>query len=59
MLQSIMALQKAYEGGTMILPKYQTTDWIGMMTRTGITQNHQLSISAGNEKSVIYFIRLL
>ena len=25
-----------------------------MMTRTGITQNHQLSISAGNEKSKLF-----
>ncbi|MFV0403949.1 MAG: SusC/RagA family TonB-linked outer membrane protein [Bacteroides graminisolvens] len=51
---SIAALQKAYEGGTYDSSKIPTTDWIGMMTRTGITQNHQLSISAGNEKSKLF-----
>ena len=33
---------------------YQTTDWTDLVTRTGITQNHQLSISAGTETSNIY-----
>jgi len=31
-----------------------TTDWQNILTRTGITQNHQLSISAGNETSKLY-----
>ena len=31
-----------------------TTDWQKILTQTGITQNHQLSISAGNEISRIY-----
>lgn len=31
-----------------------TTDWKGILTQTGITQNHQLSISAGNETSRLY-----
>ncbi|MDP4273279.1 MAG: TonB-dependent receptor [Bacteroidota bacterium] len=30
------------------------TDWIGLLTKTGITQNHQLSLSSGNENSKIY-----
>ncbi len=33
---------------------FETTDWTGLVTRTGITQNHQLSISAGTETSNIY-----
>jgi TonB-linked SusC/RagA family outer membrane protein len=32
-----------------------TTDWIDQLTRTSITQNHLLSLSAGNETSKIYF----
>jgi TonB-linked SusC/RagA family outer membrane protein len=31
-----------------------TTDWQNILTRTGITQNHQLAISAGNETSRLY-----
>ena len=51
---SIAAIQKAYEGGVYDPSRIPTTDWIDMMTRTGITQNHQLSISAGNEKSKLF-----
>lgn len=51
---SIAAINKAYEGGKYDSSKIPTTDWIGMMTRTGITQNHQLSISAGNERSKLF-----
>ncbi len=51
---SIAAINKAYEGGTYDSSRIPTTDWIGMLTRTGITQNHQLSISAGNEKSKLF-----
>lgn len=32
-----------------------TTNWTDLVTRTGITQNHQMSLSAGTEKSNIYF----
>jgi TonB-linked SusC/RagA family outer membrane protein len=32
-----------------------STDWIGQLTRTAVTQNHLLSLSAGNETSKIYF----
>ncbi len=31
-----------------------TTNWIKRLTRTGVTQNHVLSISAGNETSKLY-----
>lgn len=33
---------------------YETTDWTKLVTRTGITQNHQISISAGSENSNLY-----
>ena len=32
-----------------------TTDWTDIVTRTGVTQNHQLSLSAGTEKANLYF----
>ncbi len=31
------------------------TDWVDEISRTGISQNHQLSISNGNDKSRLYF----
>lgn len=31
-----------------------TTDWIGLLTRTGITHNHVLSIGGGNEHSRVF-----
>jgi TonB-linked SusC/RagA family outer membrane protein len=31
-----------------------TTDWQDILTRTGVTQNHLLSLSAGNETSRLY-----
>ncbi|MEZ7867753.1 MAG: TonB-dependent receptor [Paludibacteraceae bacterium] len=31
-----------------------TTDWRDMLTRTGLTQNHQISISSGTDKSRLY-----
>lgn len=33
---------------------YETTDWTKLVTRTGITQNHQVSVSAGTETSNLY-----
>ena len=32
-----------------------TTDWVGLLTRTAVTQNHLLSLSSGNDNSNIYF----
>ena len=32
-----------------------TTDWVDLLTRTSVTQNHLLALSAGNETSKIYF----
>ena len=31
-----------------------TYDWVGAVTRPGVTQNHQVSVSAGTEKARIY-----
>jgi TonB-linked SusC/RagA family outer membrane protein len=31
-----------------------TTDWTKYLTRTGITQNHQVALSAGNDASKLY-----
>lgn len=33
---------------------YETTDWTKLVTRTGITQNHQISLSSGTETSNLY-----
>jgi len=32
-----------------------TTDWVSLLTRMSVTQNHLLSLSAGNDISKIYF----
>jgi TonB-linked SusC/RagA family outer membrane protein len=31
-----------------------TTDWVGLLTKTSITQNHLLSLSSGNDNSKLY-----
>lgn len=31
-----------------------TTDWLGLVTQTGVTQNHQLSLSTGTDNSKLY-----
>lgn len=31
-----------------------TTDWVNLLTRTGVTQNHQIGISVGSEISRLY-----
>lgn len=51
---TIAAISKAYEGGTYDGSKIPTTDWIDMLTKTGVAQNHLLSLSAGNEISKLY-----
>ncbi len=38
------------EGGTWNGANVPTTDWIGMITRTGITHNHQISASGGTDR---------
>ena len=32
-----------------------TTDWVNLLTRQSVTQNHLLSLSAGNDISKVYF----
>jgi TonB-dependent starch-binding outer membrane protein SusC len=32
-----------------------TTDWVDLLTKTAVTQNHLLSLSAGNDNSNLYF----
>jgi len=51
---TIAAITKAYEGGTYDASKIPTTDWVGMLTKTGITQNHLISLSSGNDISKLY-----
>jgi TonB-linked SusC/RagA family outer membrane protein len=34
--------------------KMLSTDWGDLVTRTGVSQNHQVSLSAGSEKSSLY-----
>lgn len=50
----IAAINKGYEGGTYNSANIPTTDWVGLLTRTGMTQNHQVSVSAGTDISKLY-----
>ncbi|GET23673.1 hypothetical protein [Prolixibacter sp. NT017] len=36
------------------LPPYNT-DWFDAITRKGVSQNHNLSVSGGNDKATYYF----
>lgn len=47
-------IMRGWEGGTWDGSKVQNTDWIGMVTQTGITHEHNLSVSGGSEKSSAY-----
>nr|WP_320056964.1 TonB-dependent receptor [uncultured Bacteroides sp.] len=51
---TISAIKKAYENGEYDSSRIPTTDWIDLLTRTGVTQNHQISLSSGSEKSKLY-----
>jgi TonB-linked SusC/RagA family outer membrane protein len=51
---TLAAIAKGYEGGTYDASKIPTTDWVSLLTKTGVTQNHQLSLSSGNDVSKIY-----
>ncbi len=50
----IAAINAGYAGGTYDASKIPTTDWVDLLTRTGITQNHQLAVSSGSEVSKLY-----
>ncbi|SEA20170.1 TonB-linked outer membrane protein, SusC/RagA family [Arachidicoccus rhizosphaerae] len=47
-------VEKGWASGSWDGSKVSTTDWTGMVTRTGITQNHSLSVSGGTEKMKTY-----
>ncbi len=48
-------IMKGWNGNTWDGSKVSTTDWSGMVTRTGITQEHTLSASGGTDKMKGYF----
>lgn len=48
-------IEKGWASGTWDGSKVSTTDWIGMIRKTGITQQHTVSASAGSEKYKGYF----
>jgi TonB-dependent starch-binding outer membrane protein SusC len=43
-------ISKGWAGGTWDGSKVATTDWAGMVTQTGITQEHNISASGGTDK---------
>jgi TonB-linked SusC/RagA family outer membrane protein len=43
-------IMRGWSGGTWDPSKVTTTDWRGMVYRTGISHNHSLSVSGGTEK---------
>jgi TonB-linked SusC/RagA family outer membrane protein len=47
-------IEKGWASGSWDGSKVQTTDWRGMVTRTGITHNLNLSVSGGNERVKSY-----
>lgn len=47
-------IAKGWAGGTWDGSKVATTDWKGMVTRTGITNDHQISVSGGSDKIKAY-----
>ncbi len=51
---TIAAINKGYEGGTYDSSKIPTTDWVDLLTKNGVSQNHLLSLSSGNDISRLY-----
>lgn len=47
-------IMKGWEGGTWDGSRVETTDWAGMSTRTGVTQDYSLSVSGGTDKLSAY-----
>lgn len=47
-------IMKGWEGGTWDGMKVPTTDWGSMVIRTGVTQEHTLSVSGGSEEIQAY-----
>lgn len=50
----IAAINAGWAGGTYKASNVPTTDWVDLLTRTGITQNHHVSLSGGTETSKVY-----
>ena len=47
-------IEKGWKGGSWNPSAVPTTDWTGLVTRTGITENHSLSASGGTDKVKTY-----
>lgn len=47
-------IAKGWAGGAWDGSKVATTDWKGMVTQTGITNDHSLSVSGGSDKIKAY-----
>ncbi|WP_224068284.1 SusC/RagA family TonB-linked outer membrane protein [Arachidicoccus terrestris] len=47
-------IEKGWQSGTWNGSLVPTTDWTGMVTRTGVMQNHSLSASGGTDKIKTY-----
>ena len=47
-------IEKGWASGTWDGSKVATTDWLGMVTQTGITKNLNLSVSGGTDKIKAY-----
>ncbi|MFV8325360.1 SusC/RagA family TonB-linked outer membrane protein [Flavobacterium sp. ZS1P14] len=47
-------IQKGWATGTWDGSKVATTDWTSFVTRTGVTQQHNVSVSGGTEKMKAY-----
>jgi TonB-linked SusC/RagA family outer membrane protein len=47
-------INKGWAGGTWDGSKVATTDWKGMVTRTGITSDQSISVSGGSDKIKAY-----
>ncbi len=47
-------IAKGWAGGTWDGSKVATTDWLGMVTQTGIISSHSLSVSGGTDKIKAY-----
>lgn len=47
-------IMKGWETGTWDGSKVETTDWTSMVTQTGISSDHNISVSSGNDKMKAY-----
>lgn len=47
-------IMRGWEGGVWDGSKVKTTDWAGIVTQTGVTQDHSISASGGSDKIRAY-----